>query len=91
MTTLDSMTARLLAWRDTKIEEARRNGAEMFMGLPDSWYEPPTWACANGHVSARYLKSERKCAGVCLACQERVWLVPKITEPELAQILSEAK
>ena len=79
---------RLVLWRNARIAEARERGDEFFMGLPDAWYESPTWACVNGHVSARYLKSEERGA-ICLACQTLLWLIPRITETELAEILSE--
>lgn len=44
---------------------------ELFMGIPDSWWDDPTWLCGNGHVSKRYLKSEKR-GSLCLACGEPV-------------------
>ena len=49
---------------------------ERFMGIPDTWFEPPTWWCKNGHRSKRYLKSEVLRGNVCLACFEPVMLGP---------------
>jgi len=82
-----SAVERLVTWRDTLAEQEAASGAEMFMGLPDKWYEPPTFACENGHISKRYLKSETS-GDVCLACGKRVYLVPRITEEELAKVLA---
>ena len=79
---------RLVLWRNARIAEARERGDEFFMDFPDAWYEPVTYACLNGHVSSRYLKSELR-GNLCLACQNPLWLIPRITEAELAEILSE--
>lgn len=67
-------------WADQVITALHQSGfsvhAEpMFQGWPDAWWEDPTWLCVNGHVSKRYLKSEARGMGVCLACQEPVRLV----------------
>lgn len=73
---------RLVIWRDSKIR------GELFMGLPDAWYEHPTWACENGHISHLYLKSERL-GDVCLACRKPIVLIPPdTTEQKLAEILA---
>lgn len=51
-----------------------------FMGIPEAWFEDPTWLCLRGHVSERFLKSEVRGA-LCLACQEPVRMVdPSIEE-----------
>ncbi len=59
-----------------KIEEEKQLGNEFFMDLPDRWYEKPgpKWRCSNGHVSVRYLKSERLGYNACLECFEPVHL-----------------
>lgn len=57
---------------------------KMFSGIPDRWYDSPTWRCKNGHVSKRFLKSE-VCGDVCLAsgCGAHVYLTfPEDTETE---------
>lgn len=45
-------------------------------GLPTRWRDNPKWKCTNGHVSKTYLKSEAKQALLCLACGERVLMMP---------------
>ena len=71
----------LIKWQHSQII------GELFMGLPDSWYEKPTWACAMGHLSYRYLKSE-KLGDVCLSCRKSIVLVPPdTTEEKLREIL----
>ena len=42
------------------------SGAPMFLGIPDRWYDPPSWRCEKGHVSGRYLKAHD--GDRCLAC-----------------------
>ncbi len=88
--TLDNAVRRLLQWRGIRITEARGRGDRFFMGLPDAWYESPMWACANGHVSTKYLKSERR-GTICLSCQAQIWLVPQITQAEIAEVMSNKK
>lgn len=58
----------------SSFEEAE--GAPMFLGRPDRWYEHPHWRCVNEHVSTRYLKSEAHGTNVCLAahCREPLFL-----------------
>ncbi len=76
---------KLVAWRDSQIAD----GVELFMGLPDLWYDDLTWGCENGHISSRYLKSERYGGDVCLCCYKPVILVaPLTTEEELKKVLS---
>lgn len=61
------------------LKEAERNaGAEMFLDIPDRWYEVPHWRCPNDHVSTAYLKSDAKRADLCLKCYEPV----RLTFPE---------
>lgn len=78
----ESVFDRLVIWRDSQI------CGELFIGLPDAWYEKPTWACENGHISHRYLKSEKE-GCICLACMKPIVLVPpETTEEKLAEILA---
>ncbi len=58
----------LLEWRDAQI------AGELFMGLPDAWYDDVTWVCESGHISRRYLKSEALGSNVCLACHKPIVL-----------------
>lgn len=53
-------------------------GYEMFLGIPDRWYEKPRWRCRNDHVSTGYLKSEAVGGDLCLKCGEPV----NLTFPE---------
>lgn len=79
---------KLLAWLDKEIIQAKENGEEIFMGIPDRWYEPLRHCCINGHISHRYLKSELK-GNVCLACGESVYVFPAdATEENLHLVLS---
>ena len=57
--------------KDLRLAEAAA-GAEMFLSIPDRWYDDPTWRCVNGHISKRYLKTDR--GGTCLACGKPVLL-----------------
>lgn len=84
ITSRESMSPadRLVIWRNSQIT------GELFMDLPDAWYDNPTWACENGHISKRYLKSE-KLGDVCLACSKPILLVPtETTEEKLAEMLA---
>lgn len=87
MSTISDNRKRLIAWRDRQIEHARIDGKPFFMDLPEEWYEPPTWGCENGHVSSRYLKCEED-GCVCLACHCPIYLIPRIEEAELTQIVN---
>ncbi len=74
----------LVEWRDSQIKKE-----PLFLGLPEVWAENLTFACENGHVSTRYLKSESRGFDACLACMKKVLLVPPgTTENELAEILT---
>jgi hypothetical protein len=86
---LDVYSHPFVLWRNERIAEALQRGDEFFIGLPKAWYEPPTWACVNGHVSARYIKSRQLLCDVCPECQTSIWLIPGISEAQLAKILSE--
>lgn len=62
------MTSPLKLLQERAVQAARAAGAEMFLGLPDAWYEPhPSFGCANGHVLRIYIKSEIK-APYCPVC-----------------------
>lgn len=47
------------------------NGEQMFLEIPDRWYEPHKFRCANGHVSTTVLLSEGgQYRDSCLMCHE---------------------
>jgi hypothetical protein len=50
-----------------------RETGPRFLDPPDRWCCPPRWRCAAGHVSARYVQSERR-GDRCLACDAPVLL-----------------
>ncbi len=78
-----SRQERLQDWLKFKIEQAKNNGEEMFMGIPDKWYEDGFHCCNNGHINGMYLKSEMKGA-VCMTCQEPSHIFPSdATKEEL--------
>ena len=62
--------------------------AELFMGLPDAWYDKPHWVCINGHVSSRYLKTELN-GDCCLACCKPVILFAPIAEVQFQLMIKE--
>lgn len=45
-----------------------------FQGLPERWLDSPHYRCEEGHISTRYLKSERLGRSACLACGGALWL-----------------
>jgi len=75
----------LYDWRMSRARALAQAGTPCFMGLPEIWFENPRWFCQNGHVSMRYLKSERYRGDVCLACYKFVVLGPSMTEEDFAQ------
>ena len=77
---------KLVKYQQDKIYRASLAGEEMFLGIPDRWYEPVTFGCENGHISRRYLKSEDH-GSLCLACQSPVVIIPNISEEALKVIL----
>lgn len=83
MTSKEKLESWLLCMRI----QYQMSGRLMFMGLPDEWYEPVTYACENGHISHRYLKSEAIGKNVCLGCMKDIYLCPNISEIELNEIL----
>ncbi len=73
-------------WHAELVRIERDAGGEMFMGLPDRWYEPTTYGCRGGHVSHAYLKSEES-GNVCLECGEGVWLIcPEFKKDEQLKV-----
>ena len=74
---------RLREWRDAHARVAELEGAPMFLGKPEAWFEDVHWFCANGHVSAVFLKSDDD---LCLACHEKVLMGPAMTEEQFGPI-----
>lgn len=77
-------------WLDSEKKKAAAAGINIFMGIPDTWFEPQvTFCCENGHVSHRFLKSEER-GDLCLACFKSVRICPPDTnEEQLKSILKE--
>lgn len=78
-------------WQESEIKLAEEAGEEMFMGIPDKWFEPMIRGCRNGHVSRMVLKSEKLGRDACLACMEPVRIIPNIitTDEKLNTALGE--
>lgn len=69
----------LARFQTLMVEAACFDCEPFFMGLPDRWYEPPTYRCTKGHISHRYLKTDE--GKRCLACFEPLALTfPEDTE-----------
>lgn len=77
----------LVEWREALANEAQANGAEMFMGVPDEWFDHPHWFCTNGHVSHVYLRTDL--GSRCLTCRDYVVLGPAMTEEQFGPIIRE--
>lgn len=64
--------------QDRAIAAAEAAGLELFLGIPDAWYEPePNYGCPNGHVSRIYIKHDG--GGPthrCPRCFEPVAIIP---------------
>lgn len=82
---LSPMLRALVEWRDDLAKAAEARGDEMFMGVPDAWFEEPHWFCTKGHVSRVYLRS--KSGSRCMACQGEVILGPEMTEAQFANVI----
>jgi|GEM_PF-4978626 len=79
---------KLLSWLRGKISLAEAEGKEMFMGVPDEWYETGLHCCNNGHIGKMYLKSEDKGA-LCLTCHQPSHIFPSdATQEDLNNALS---
>lgn len=79
---------KLEIWLNKRIEKAKEEGKEFFLGVPDEWYENPLYCCNNGHISGMYLKSSEMGA-VCLSCHEPSHIFPSdATQDELNVALS---
>lgn len=52
----------------------------MFLGIPETWLDDPTYACVHGHVSKFILRSETR-GDLCLLCHTSVRMVPPDTMP----------
>lgn len=83
LSAVSSRQERLEHWLKFKIEKAKEQGEEMFLGVPDNWYENGIHICKNGHLNGMYLKSEMKGA-VCIQCYEPSHICPaNISEEEV--------
>lgn len=80
----------IVTFQSRAISAAELAGEEMFLGVPDAWYEPrPNYGCNNGHVSRAYLKSEER-GNLCLECQKPLYIIPQgYTDETLTAALAE--
>lgn len=77
---------KLKTWLKSKIDIAKKEGVEFFMGVPDSWYEGKLHCCNNGHIGSMYLKTEK--GAVCLTCHQPSSMFPDdATQEELNEAL----
>lgn len=67
---------KLEAWIKERIEIAKENGDDMFLSIPEKWYNPIWYCCNNGHVNDSYLKSEMFGGCVCLDCYQPSHIYP---------------
>ena len=66
-----------------KLDIAKVNKEEFFLGIPDKWYETKLFFCKNAHISDSYLKDEEK-GNVCFKCYQKTYILPNdTTEDEL--------
>lgn len=77
----------LIEWREDLARTAEARGQEMFMGIPDAWFDDPHWFCINGHVSHRYLRTDT--GSRCLACLDTAILGPAMTEGQFCTVIEE--
>lgn len=81
----DQMLIALIEWREDLARAAEARGGEMFMGVPDAWFEEPHWFCTLGHVSRVYLRTDS--GARCMACHGEALLGPAMTESDFAQVI----
>jgi hypothetical protein len=87
-TTVFSKQEKLEIWLNKRIAKAKEDGKEIFMGVPDEWYENPFHFCNNGQINEMYLKSSERGA-LCLTCYEPSHIFPSdATQEELNDALS---
>lgn len=88
MNALDAHHARemhlLLAWRHGEISRVAAAGGELFMGIPDDWYEEPRFGCAFGHVARMIISGSS--GDRCQSCGRPMAIIPHMTEAEFEPI-----
>ena len=67
---------KLESWIKSEIQKVEDVGGEIFLDIPEKWFDPTQYGCENGHVSIMYLKSEALGSDVCLACHKPVYIIP---------------
>jgi hypothetical protein len=70
-----------------KADKEAADGGDIFMGIPDRWYDKLTFVCQNGHISSMCLKSEALGDDVCMSCHEHIFICPPETTTEEIQEL----
>jgi hypothetical protein len=86
---LDPETRAMREWSLRLAESCEDDGEEMFLGMPDAWYEEHTLFCADGHVSHVSLGTDD--GDRCLSCRRPLVLGPSITEADFATIAAEIR
>ena len=74
---LDDTKGNIFKRIDQAKEAAKRNGEKCFLGTPESWLEPVTFWCKNGHCSTMYIKCEAS-GNMCQACMTPVRIGPRV-------------
>lgn len=77
----------LVEWREDLARSAEARGEEMFMGIPDAWFDDPHWFCTSGHVSRVYLRTDT--GSRCVACRNAALLGPSMTEKQFGTVIAE--
>jgi len=78
-----SRQERFEKWIMDRAKEAEKNGEQMFLQVPEAWWEQGLHCCNNGHVNGSYLKSEELGGAVCFNCREKSQIFPTgLTEEE---------
>ena len=77
---------RLLAWQNSLLATKSAKGENFYLGIPDSWYTPLTWACAYGHIENEYVVDD--VGRICLRCSNLVLAVPpRTTKSDLLSVI----
>lgn len=86
---LDPETRAIREWSLRLAESCEDDGDEMFLGMPDAWYEERTLFCADGHVSHVSLGTDD--GDRCLSCRRPLVLGPSMTEADFTTIAAEIR
>lgn len=85
----DSKSFSLRVLVDYHIQLEKDLGHEMFLHIPDNWFEDYKFGCPNGHVSRMILRCSSGPRDRCLKCHAPTSMIPpSFTEAELSKILN---